>query len=333
MGIAGEQLLDRLVRQELEPQGPRVPLDLEPDRCRRQLDQHLGAGLAHGPRQPPANDTEDGTDEAVDQRVDRGLVVVAELQREDGDGRLDQLDDPVGDDRDALVEGVAAARLGRDRHVVQRRMGIGPADVGGDGALDDLRDGALEGQDRKQVRPHVVEDPGADLPVELGPVGEVAVDDRATDAGALGDVGDVDLVTRRRGLDDVDRGGQDRGPTLDIVLLPADLAAICGLDAHRPSAPRLHGLAEPTRRGGAEFVERHDLGARPSGGRAPAPFLAVDGPPAVQSDGPDTPLCEQVFDAGLRPCPEPGVEVVEELLDRLLRAGLVGADEPGRVRA
>jgi len=112
---------------------------------------------------------------------------------------------------------------------VQGGVGDGPPHVGADGALDDLRDGAVEGDLGQQLGPERLQDGGLHRAVEVGPVLEVAVDDGPAQPGTLRDLLDVYVGARLALLDDRDRRGDDLLAPLLLVPVPAHLPPVAGV--------------------------------------------------------------------------------------------------------
>ena len=188
--------------------------------------------------------------------------------------------------------------------------------------------------------------------VEVGAVAEVPVDDGAAQAGAVGDLLDVHLGAGLALAEHLDRGVDDVLAADLVVPVPAHLTAVLPWPGRRRasaspilgaepeySEPAVEGICAPVtlraasratrsissmstilargrpraapRRRSSASMARHPSRSTTSGHR---PRTTARSTPSVPTGTGS----------------EPGVEVVEQRGDGLLRTGLVGADEPGR---
>ena len=109
---------------------------------------------------------------------------------------------------------------------MQRDVGLGPVDVGPDDPADDLVDRPLEGDHGGQLLGQRGDDVGPDRGVQVGAVGEVPVDHRAVEPGALRDLLHVELRPHGLGLDDLEGRVEDAQASLLVVGVPARLTAV-----------------------------------------------------------------------------------------------------------
>ena len=214
------------------PRAAGHPGDLQPDRLGHQLDELLPVRLLLGAAQPAARRGEHRADQAEDQRVERGHVVLGEPDVQHLDADVDEVLDLAGDLLDRRLH-LADARAGRVLlgELVQRGVLARPPDVGRHDPPDDVDRRALEGQRRHQLGAQQLERPALDGGVEVGAVGEVAVDDGAAQPGAVGDLLDVHLDARLGVDEHTDGGVQDVLAACLVVAVPAQLSPV-GLAHH-----------------------------------------------------------------------------------------------------
>ena len=177
---------------------------------------------------PAPDDPDDGLDEAVDQWVDRGALGLPDLDVEFVDGREDELGDDLRDVRDTLldVSVLASGPAVDDR--AQPGVLLRPADVDGDRVVDDVDDRPGDVQARQDLVGQPLGRLALDRRLQLLPVGEVPVDDGATQPGALGDLRHAQLGAELPFVDELEGRVQQPGATCPVVLLPAQSTSVLG---------------------------------------------------------------------------------------------------------
>src|SRR4051794_33756094 len=182
--------------------------------------------------QPPVGGRADQADDAVAPRRG-GRRIVAGLPQGDGHDGRGLLADEVGEAADRVARGRPVDVLRVDDEPVELGVGLEEGQVGLDRRGHHRPRGAVALDRPAELGQQLRGDPVADRDVELGPVGEVPVDDGLARAGLGGDL--LHAYARPVLADRGERGVDQLPAARGAVLVPPRIAPVAGTPGPRGS--------------------------------------------------------------------------------------------------